>query len=212
MYDLPCHKERNAAVIAEFVAEHPFAFLSGCDSGNRPVATQVPVFMEEREGRRFMSGHIMRNTDHHKAFQHNENVLVVFTGNHSYVSGSWYSDPHTASTWNYMSVHARGVIRFLEDDALEAVLRKTSLHFENNNPDSPTVFDNLPEAFKRKVMNAIVAFEIEVTELDNVFKLSQDRDRKSYLDIIDKLEQQGEDGRIIAAEMAKRTKDVFPKG
>lgn len=212
MYDLPYHKEHNEQVIKVFIDEHPFAFLAGCDAKNRPVATQVPVFIEERDGRKFLSGHIMKNTDHHKAFVHNDNVLAVFTGNHTYVSGSWYRDPHTASTWNYMSVHAKGVIRFLDDSALEEVLRKTTLHFENNDRQSPTVFDNVSPEFKRKFMNAIVAFEIEVTEMDTVFKLSQDRDAESYRNIIEKLKAQDEDGRVIAAEMEKRTKEVFPEG
>lgn len=209
MYNLPYHKEQNEQVIKEFIDEHPFAFLMGCNSESKPIATQVPVLMEERDGRKLLSGHIMKNTDHHKAFSQNENVLVVFTGNHAYVSGTWYSDPNLPSTWNYMSVHAKGIIRFLDDTGLEEVLRKTSLHFENYNHQSPTIFDNLPEDFKQKAMKEIVAFEIEVTELDNVFKLSQDRDAESYLKIIDKLKKQGEDGRVIAAEMEKRTKEVI---
>ena len=210
MYKLPYHKEQNEQVIKEFVEQHPFAFLIGCDSENKPVATQVPVFIEEKDSRKILSGHIMKNTDHHKAFLHNENVLVVFTGHHAYVSSTWYSNPNMASTWNYMSVHAKGIIRFLDDAALENVLRKTSLHFENYNQQSTTVFDNLPSEFKHRVMNAIVAFEIDVKEMDNVFKLSQDRDSKSYHNIIEKLNEQGEDGRVIAAEMEKRTKNVFP--
>ncbi len=210
MYNLPYHKEQNEQVIKEFIDQHPFAFLAGCDSENKPVATQVPVFIEEKDGRKILRGHIMKNTDHHKAFLHNENVLVVFTGHHTYVSGTWYSNPHQASTWNYMSVHAKGIIRFLDDIALEDVLRKTTLHFENHNQQSTTIFDNLPLEFKQKVMKAIVAFEIEVKEMDNVFKLSQDRDAKSYDNIIERLKEQGEDGQVIAAEMEKRTRQVFP--
>ena len=212
MYNLPYYKEKNPAVIKEFIDQHPFAFLTGCDSENKPVATQVPVFIEEQNGRKILRGHIMRNTDHHKAFLHNKNVLVVFTGNHTYVSGTWYSDPHIASTWNYMSVHIKGIIRFLDDAGLEDVLRKTTLHFENYNQQSTTIFDNLPIEFKQKVMHAIVAFEIEVTDMDNVFKLSQDRDAESYHNIKEKLKQQDEDGKVIAAEMEKRTKEVFPGG
>jgi transcriptional regulator len=209
MYNLPYHKEQKEQVIKEFVDQNPFAFLTGCDSENKPVATQVPVFIEEKNGRKILRGHIMKNTDHHKAFLHNENVLVVFTGRHTYVSATWYNNPHMASTWNYMSVHVKGVIRFLDDNALEDVLRKTSLHFENYNQQSATVFDNLPLEFKQKVMKAIVAFEIEIKEMDNVFKLSQDRDAKSYDNIVEKLKKQGEDGKVIASEMEKRTKEVF---
>lgn len=210
MYDLPYHKEKNPQVIREFVDQHPFAFLTGCDSENKPVATQVPIFIEDQDGKKILRGHIMKNTDHHKAFLHNNNVLAVFTGHHTYVSATWYSNPYLASTWNYMSVHVKGIIRFLDDDALEDVLRKTTLHFENYNQQSPTIFDNLPLEFKQKVMKAIVAFEIEVIEMDSVFKLSQDRNSESYHNIKEKLKQQGEDGQVIAAEMEKRTKELFP--
>ncbi len=210
MYNLPYHKEKEPKVIKEFIDKYPFAFLTGCNSENKPVATQVPVFIEEYNGRRILRGHIMRNTDHHKAFLYNNNVLVVFTGHHAYVSGTWYSNPYTASTWNYMSVHIKGIIRFLDEAGLEDVLRKTTLHFENYNQQSTTTFDNLPLEFKQKVMHAIVAFEIEVTEMDNVFKLSQDRDAESYHNIMEKLKTQNKDGKIIAAEMEKRTNELFP--
>ena len=210
MYDLPNHKEHNEQVVLEFIARYPFAYLSGCDSENKPVATQIPVFIEERDGRKILRGHIMKNTDHHKAFMHNENVLVVFTGHHTYVSATWYSNPHQASTWNYMSVHVKGIIRFLDENALIDVLRKTSLHFEKQNEQSTTVFDNLSPAYTQRLLHAIVAFEFEIKEIDTVFKLSQDRDAKSYSNIQEHLKAQGEDGQVIAAEMAKRTKEVFP--
>jgi transcriptional regulator len=210
MYDLPYHKEKNEQVIKAFIAQYPFAFLAGSDAQNKPVATQVPVFIEEKDGQKILRGHIMKNTDHHKAFLHNKNVLVVFTGHHTYVSGTWYSNPHTPSTWNFMSVHAKGIIRFLDDTALVDVLRMTSLHFENNNPQSTTIFDNLPSDYTQKLMKAIVAFEIEIETMDTVFKLSQDRDEKSYENIIARLKVQDEAGRVIAAEMQKRTKEVFP--
>jgi transcriptional regulator len=170
----------------------------------------VPVFIEEHDGKKILRGHIMKNTDHHTAFLHNQNILVVFTGNHTYVSATWYSNPHQPSTWNYMSVHAQGISRFLDDPALESVLRKTTLHFENHNQHSTTVFDNLPSEHIQKLMKAIVAFEIEVKEINNVFKLSQDRDQQSYHNIKEKLNEQGGDGQVIAAEMEKRTKELFP--
>ncbi|HEX2617693.1 MAG TPA: FMN-binding negative transcriptional regulator [Flavobacteriales bacterium] len=211
MYDLPYHKERDEHVIKAFIARYPFAFVTGCDAANTPVATQVPVFIEEQDGRRILRGHIMKNTDHHRAFLHNGNVLVVFTGHSTYVSGTWYSNPHTPSTWNYMSVHVKGRIRFLDDEALIDVLRTTTLHFEKNDPRSTTIYDNLPTDYTARLMKMIVAFEIEVQELDTVFKLSQDRDQASFRNIMAKLKEQGDEaGQVIAAEMEKREGQVFP--
>jgi transcriptional regulator len=210
MYDLPYFKEQDDEVVKKFIHDHPFAFIAGCDAQNKPVATQIPVFLEHEDGKLLLRGHIMKNTDHHRAFLANSNVLAVFTGAHTYVSATWYSDPHTASTWNYMSVHAKGIIRFLDDDALAGVLRKTSLHFENYNKESTTVFDNLSEDYSQRLMKAIVAFEIEVLELDNVFKLSQNRDAESYKNIKHRLLQQGGSASVIAEEMEKRTGQLFP--
>ena len=197
-------------MILEFIHQHPFAFITGCDENCKPVATQIPVFIEERAGRLFLSGHMMKQTDHHKAFEKNSNVLCVFTGHHAYVSATWYTNPEQASTWNYISVHIKGQIKFLDEKALINVLRKTSLHFEKGDNNSSTVYDNLPEDYRSRLIKAIVAFEVEVEAMENVFKLSQNRDKESYQHIIENLEQQDADGKSIATEMAKRIDQVFP--
>ena len=211
MYNLPYHKEHNEKEIKDFINQYPLAFLTGCDKENKPVVTQIPVFLEEKDGKKLLRGHIMKNTDHHKAFLSNENVLAVFTGKNTYVSGTWYSNPYMASTWNYMSVHVKGKVRFLDDYGIIDVLRLTSLHFENDDKNSPTVYDNLPEEFRKRVISMIAAFEIEVQEIDTVFKLSQDRDEKSYRNIIEQLKKGNHDAQVIAAEMEKRFSAVFEK-
>lgn len=211
MYNLPYYKENDKQIVLQFIHEHPFAFLTGCSEKGEPVATQVPVFIEEKEGKLFLTGHVMRQTDHHKAFEKNPNVLAVFTSPHTYVSATWYSNPHQASTWNYMSVHVKGLLKFLDEEGLINVLRKTTLHFENGNQQSSTVFDNLSKDYVNKLIKAIIAFEIEVTNIDNVFKLSQDRDEESYNNIINKLEDQGSDGKYITEEMRKRKYQLFKK-
>jgi len=211
MYNLPYFKEKDQEVVLEFMRKHPFVFLTGVNEENKPVATQVPVFIDEKDGKLFLTGHIMRNNDHHKAFEKNPNVLAVFTSPHVYVSATWYDDPHQASTWNYMSVHAKGSIRFGNKEDLIAILRRLTLHYENNNVASTTVFDNLTSAYTEPLMKAIVAFEIEVESIDNVFKLSQNRNEKSFQNIMDKLNEQGSDGKFIADEMKKIQHQLFGK-
>lgn len=209
MYHLPIFKESDQQAVLDFIRHHPFAFIMGCDEHNKPVATQVPIFMQERKGKLYLTSHIMKGTDHYKAFEKNPNVLCVFTGHHTYVSASWYTNPHQASTWNYMSVHVKGQLRFLDENGLIELLKKTSLHFENNDPHSPTVFDNLPEEYRNRLMKAIAAFEVEVEQVDHVFKLSQNRDPESYQQIIDQLEREDADGKTIAEEMKKRKENLF---
>lgn len=212
MYHFSYFKEEDRRILLDFIAQHPFAFLTGSDLAGKQVATQIPILLEERDGELFLQGHIMRNTDHHKAFIANPNALVVFTGPSAYVSASWYSNPQIGSTWNYMSVHIDGPIQFMSDAQLVAFMRKLTLTFEQGNTDSQTIYDNLPDSFLNKMMPAIVGLEIKVARLDNVFKLSQNRDEQSYLNIISKLTAQGGNSELIAEEMKKRQAALFPSG
>src|SRR5258705_4647740 len=129
MYDLPHHKEKDHEEIIQFMRDHPFVFLTGSDAAHKAVATQIPVFIDEKDGKYFLTGHIMRNTDHHKAFEQNKNVLALFTGPHTYVSAAWYANPSVGSTWNYMSLHAKGTIRFGDTNELISILNLLTLHY-----------------------------------------------------------------------------------
>jgi transcriptional regulator len=207
MYNLPYFKETDSEKIRQFMHQHPFAMLIG-SAGNMPVATQVPLLIEEKSGRLFLKGHIMRNTDHHKALEQNGNVLCVFTGAQAYVSASWYQDPHVGSTWNYMSVHAKGMLRFVDEASLIEILRQTTAHFENN-PHSPSLFHHLPDAYVQRLVKAIAGFEIEVRASENVFKLSQNGDEESYQNIIRQLQKGDRQAQEIATEMERRSSQLF---
>jgi transcriptional regulator len=208
MYSLPYFKEKDMNVVMDFVRQNPFAFVTGCSAENKPVVTQVPVFIDERDGKIFLSGHIMNNTDHHKAFLHNPNVLIVFTGPHTFVSASWYDDKKQGGSWNYISVHARGTFKFTDEAGLIEVLRRTTNHFEND-PHSGANFEDLSSEYVQKMVKAISAFEVEVQEIDNVFKLSQNRNEKSYDNIIDKLKEGGADASEISKLMEERKSKLF---
>lgn len=212
MYNFSYFKEKERQTILDFIEENPFAFMTGSYLSGEQVATQIPILMEERNGELYLQGHIMRNTDHHKAFVENPKALLVFTGPSCYVSASWYSNPQIGSTWNYMSVHVAGEVNFMPNEALIAFMRKLTLKFEKGNSQSLTFYDNLPESFLAKMMPAIVGFEIKAAHIENVFKLSQNRDEKSYTNIIAKLEQLGGSSALIAEELKKRKAKLFPEG
>ena len=210
MFNFSYFKEKDQQTILNFIEDNPFAFLTGSFLSGKQVATQIPVLLEERNGHLFLQGHIMRNTDHHKAFIENPNGLLVITGPNCYVSASWYTNPHNGSTWNYMSVHVAGQVNFMTDQELIDLMRKLTLKFEKGNTQSLTIYDNLPDSYLNKMMPAIVGFEIKADNIENVFKLSQNRDQTSFMNIISKLEEQGGQSALVASEMRKRKSQIFP--
>jgi len=208
MYNLPHFKANNQKEVIDFMHAHPFITLCGCDEKNKPVATHVPVLIEERGERIFFKAHIMRNQKHTKAFEHNKNVLAIFSTAHTYVSASWYSNQKTGSTWNYQSVHAHGILNFKDESFLHDLLTQLTEKFENN-PHSPSLVQKLDEDYVNSMMKAITGFEIEINSIEHVFKLSQNRDEKSYDNIVQRLKQQEGDAKEIGELMEKRKDQVF---
>lgn len=208
MYNSSHFKEHDEKVVVEFMKQHAFAMLIGNSKG-KAIATQIPLLIEEKDGKIILLGHITRKQDHHIVFEENKEALVVFSGAHAYVSATWYEHPQNVSTWNYSSVHARGQLKFLDEHGLIDALRKLSLHYEHNNIKSSTVFDNLPKEYAEKMLKAIIGFEIEVTSIEHVFKLSQNTDEKSYQNIMSHLKEQGGDAEVVANTMEERKDKVF---
>lgn len=203
MYKLSYFTENNTETVIAFMKQHPFAVITAIGE-QYPVATQVPLFIDvNEEGKIILSGHIMRKTDHHKAFEKNENVLVLFTGPHTYISASWYSNPQSASTWNYMTVQAKGKITLLDEAATYQAIKDITDHYEGT--ETAAAFHKMDDAYIAAMLKAIVAFSIEVETLENVFKLSQNKDEQNKKQIIAALQQrQDENSKMIAEEMMKR--------
>lgn len=203
MYKFPYYTEEDQAEVISFMKQNAFATIIGFGD-TFPVATHIPLdIVVNEEGRIFLSGHIMKKTDHHKAFETNDHVLVIFNGPHTYISASWYTNPQIASTWNYMTVHAKGKIILLDEQATHKAIRDITNKYEGK--DTAAAFDKLSDEYIASMLKAIVAFSIEVENIDNVFKLSQNRDEQSKKNIIDELLKRPDDhSKMIAAEMQKR--------
>jgi transcriptional regulator len=201
MYNIPYFKSPTQDSVINLMEEFPFAVLMGVDQDHKPVATQVPLSVEQRNDGLFLKGHIMRNTKHHLAFESNGNVMALFHGPHAYISADWYENKDQASTWNYLSVRASGVITFLRENELVEILRSTTNRFEKKG--SPSSFGSLPETYVSKHLKAIIGFEIEVTSLDHTFKLSQNKDEKTFTSILTQLDRGDEQSRALAFQMRK---------
>jgi len=190
MYHLKHFKAESEQEVIAFMKAHPFITLCGVDNNNMPVATHLPVLLEERDGEVFLLAHAMRKQDHTMAFAQNPNVLAIFSGKHAYISASWYETKNVASTWNYKAVHAKGVVRFLDDKGLYEVLVKLTSHFEGTT-ESPAAVKHMDEKYVADNMKAIVAFEIALTDIQHVFKLSQNRNEADKEKIVDALTSSG---------------------
>jgi transcriptional regulator len=202
MYKFSHYTEQDQQKVIDFMKENAFALITGLGE-NYPVATQIPLAIKIKEDKIFLEGHMMKKTDHHLGFEKNNNVLVLFTGPHCFVNANWYTDPGVGSTWNYMTVHAKGKISFFDEEGTRNAVKALSDKYAG--ASSPASFDNLPKDYIDHMVKAIVGFSIEIEELNNVFKLSQNRDEVSQKNIIEQLRKRGDaNSAAIANEMENR--------
>ena len=59
--------------------------------------------------------HMARNNPQWKEFFDDQEVMVVFSGPHAYVSPTWYEAEQVVPTWNFTAVHAYGRVEVAED-------------------------------------------------------------------------------------------------
>ncbi len=184
MYKLSHFTEKNEELVFEFMQKNSFAFVTSMLDGF-PVATHIPLEIKKQNDHLVLTGHIMKETDHYKAFVQNENVLVIFTGPHCYVSAGWYVTKNVASTWNYMDVHAKGKIKLTDNEGTKKIIKDLTDRYESL--ESEAAFHKLPVEYVNRLSTAIVGFHIEVDSLENVFKLSQNKDEVTKKQIIENL-------------------------
>lgn len=207
MYPMREFQERDPSEIAVFIQRYPLAMLTGTTGEGKLTATHVPLLLEDRTDQTVLRGHIMRKTEYWQAFKANPEVLVAFSGPNAPVLASWMTDLAFGGTWNYMAVHARGVLRFTDQESLVNLLRDLKNRFE---VDDRAMFDLLPPDYVPRLIDAVEGFEIEVTSIEAVFKLSQNRSLTDFDQVIQGLTANGGGSALVAEEMTTRRSRFFP--
>jgi transcriptional regulator len=173
MYSPTYNRIEDRAELLAFMRANSFAVLV-TGTGGTLHASHLPVMV--REERQFvLDMHMAKNNPQWQEFFDDE-VMVVFSGPHAYVSPRWYEEAERVPTWNYAAVHAYGVPKLFED-------RKTKYESQRRlvaalDPQWLPKFDTLRPQYVEKMLDGIVNFEIAVTRLETRWKLSQNRSRR----------------------------------
>jgi transcriptional regulator len=206
MYTPARHKESDTNAMLDFMKKYSFATMITSGNG-KPIATHVPFVIEERGEKIFLLTHIARANDQWKEFE-NHSVLVIFHEPHAYVSAKFYDKKEEVPTWNYVAVHAYGTVTIISTrEEVEKLFFKT---FDFYDPTFHDQYKNdLSEEYKTKLINRIVACEIEVTELQGKKKLSQNYSIEEVKRIIDEFSRSSDTlvnttGAMMKDELSKR--------
>jgi transcriptional regulator len=176
MYTPKFNQVEERATLIEAMQAYSFAILVGPKSAAREneslTATHLPLVITDRGAHGLIEGHFARANRHWQALAGHE-TLAVFSGPHSYVSPTLYLDPLSVPTWNYIAVHAYGVLELIEDDPGKEALLAGLIGIHE--PGFLGKWRAMPDGFRRSMLASIVGFRIPISRIEGKFKISQNR-------------------------------------
>jgi len=187
MYTPDAFREDRTDVLHDAMRSIGFATLvtQGLEANHLPLLLTGNV----------LSGHVARPNPVWKAGE--GPALAIFLGEHFYVTPSWYPSKiatgKAVPTWNYVTVHARGTIRWIQDaEWLKAhVTALTAMHEMKR--VEPWAVSDAPESYIDALVRGIVGFELTIEALEGKAKLSQNREQRDRDGVRDGLAREGHD-------------------
>jgi transcriptional regulator len=196
----------DEAKLIELMQAHSFATLVSSVDGH-PVATHLPLLAERDAGGALrLTGHMARANPQWQTAADAE-TLAIFQGPHAYISAAWYGEQNVVPTWNYVTAHVYGTLRIVEDaDQAMQILSRTVAEYEANRSDAWSMDSAEPE-FIERLLQAIVAFHIDITGIEGCWKLNQHHSETRRQGAIAGLQQQGSPASLQVAELMRAAAD-----
>lgn len=185
MYMPPAFSVSDIQLCYQLIENYSFATLIAIPEME---ISHLPLFLHKENDKYIIRGHMAKANPLVHQFENTVDVLCIFNGPHGYISPTYYqSDALNVPTWNYAVVHVKGRGRLTNKDSLINTL-DFSVHKFESLRDTPWSIDWKNELATKK-LNGIVGFEIEITDIQGKFKLSQNRTLDEQSNVVNGLTQ-----------------------
>lgn len=196
MHIPPVFRQDDIDAMHGLMRSHPLGMLISQGPGGL-VASPIPFLIYGDEAEHgVLRAHIARANPHWKDLVAASECLVVFQGEHGYVTPSWYpgkAEHHKAvPTWNYIAVHVWGRPCITEDAAWLHRQLNDLTHSQEKRRLRPWSLSDAPEDYIAGMKRAIVGLEIAITRLEGKWKLSQNRPEPDRAGVIAGLRDAGD--------------------
>ena len=182
----------DLTIIEEFISNNPFASLASEHDGKIEI-THLPI-NRFKDGKLY--GHVAKSNTHANIPSIKE-VCFIFTGEHTYISPTYYKSTFNVPTWNYSAVHIYGNVHYIEDNAKTwKLLEEVTEIYEGQEG-----WKLLQEKNFQELTQYIRFFEINITSIEAKFKFNQN---KSAEDIESVIKSLNENNQKDTAEFMKK--------
>lgn len=182
-YPPKAHIEYNFDNAIRVIEQSPLATLFSSGGGKIHISHLPLIYKNASSGYGKLLGHLDRNNPHCNYLDH-QPVQLIFNGPDTYISPSYYTTDQLP-TWNYIKIHMEGRCTIInsQEEVKRSMVEMTD-RMEKNVSDY-RIKMNDPKM--EKLVNYVVGLEIEITQWEGRFKLSQDKNNKDKQNAKEKL-------------------------
>jgi transcriptional regulator len=179
---LPKHFNHSDPAIAQrIMREHPLASIVSVGPDGFPVLSHIPLHWQAaslwsdgpQSEHGVLLGHCARANPQAQLLVSTPQALVSFMGPQAYMSPSVYSEKQRVPTWSYLAVQAKVLTRIIDPHEDRDRLLKCLI--AEHEPAYAQQWRELPDNYTGAMLNGIVAFEMQITDLQCAVKLNQHR-------------------------------------
>lgn len=174
MYPPLHHQSHDIEKMISVLKHFPLGMLVTAKDG-KPFVTHIPFIYNETSKK--LVAHLDRNNPQLETLKDEAEVTVVFKGPDTYISPSIYTTPQLP-TWNYIIVHVTGKLQLInEPEAIKQTMVEMTKFLEGKEENFILKKD---DPRMERLIDYIQAFEIEITNWEGKFKLSQDKNSQDF--------------------------------
>ena len=171
----------DPAIAHRIMREHPLASIVSIGADGFPVLSHIPMHWQSDSlwsqgvpsDLGVLLGHCARANPQAQSLTEQPQALVSFMGPQAYMSPGVYSDKQRVPTWSYLAVQAKVMTRIIDPhDERDRLLKCLIAEHE---PAYAQQWRELPDSYTGAMLSGIVAFEMQITDLQCAVKLNQHR-------------------------------------
>lgn len=204
MYVPAQFREERPDVLAAAIHDIQFGLLiSPAVSGIS--MTHLP-FVLKQEGEQYaLECHISKGNPHWRDLGNGALSAAVFQGPHAYVSPGWYESKKqhgkVVPTWNYVAVHAHGILEIV-DDGLWLAQHLQDLTERNEADQShPWAVSDAPDDYIAQLSRVIVGLRMPINRFEGAWKMIQHRSEGDRLGTIQGLHHTNNPNNLAVARI-----------
>ncbi len=200
MYTPERYKGHDLENAIAFIRQYNFGTIVS-QYQEQPLGSHLPFVISQRESEKLiLSSHFAKANPQWTNLE-GQSVLIIFTEPHAYISPKFYNKKQNVPTWNYIAVHVYGNVKLVQDEG--KVFEMLEEMMENFEAAYKSQWNELDASYKIAMAKGIVAFEMEIEDLQFKQKLSQNKKQEEQDRIIKHFSESEDDNEKAIAHFMK---------